>query len=265
MSNHQLHFSFDPLAKDLFGEAFPAENENVSFYVFQDYLNEGQLRSEMVVNFDQARAEYYLNFYQFTDKQLSELSTPEKEILHLSTKLSNGDEKEIILWMANNELDVLGYFFILHYLRKHTNKISVINISGLPFIDKNGKLFFPKRISELDTNSINKALLLRRNLSAAEIEMDSDEWKIIRDENAAIRILAGNKKIKALTLDEFDETLKQHYQVSSRSNKNVTTINDKLNSLLSERFILKRASALGLTKKEKVVSDEDPSQMKLIE
>lgn len=258
-----LHISFDPLSVDLFTQKFDSVEHQSVCYIFQDYLNEGALRSDIVVNFDQVRAEYFYKNYQLSDRQLAEVPTTEKDILQYSSKMSNGAEYDIVLWMGNNELDVIGYYFILHYLKKHAQKISIVNISGLPFINEQGKLFFPKRVSELDVKSLDKALLLKRPITPTEIELDSDEWKSLRDENAAARVLSGNKKVKSVTLEELHDTVLAHYVPSSRLPKNVSIINERMNAVLSDRFIARLAFELGLTKKDKSKVEIDQNQSTL--
>lgn len=263
MSNN-IHITFDPLADQLFQRYFAESESDEQFYVFKDYLNEGPLRSDVGVNFDQARAEYYYRFYQFTDKQLAEIPTIEKDILVFSNRMSNGDEAEIILWMGNNELDVIGYFFILHFLKKHAHNISIINISGLPFIDVNGKLFFPKRIAHLDTAGMKKALSLKRKITPTEIEIDSDEWKTLRDQNTELRLMAGNKKIQSVSFEPLISAIHEHFLSNSRQAKNTQIINDKLGAVLSDRLIMKKALDEGLTKRDKnKMNDEDDNQMSL--
>jgi len=260
-----IHISFDPLSQELFASSFSQEDtDNIGFYVCKDYLNEGQLKSDIGVSFDQVRAEYLYKYYQLNEKQISDLPTTVKDILVYSNRMSNGEDYDIVLWMGNNELDLLGYYFLLHHLKKHAERISIINISGLPFIDKNGKLFFPKRVAELDAQNIHKAMMLKRPITLTEIEIDSDEWKELREQNADFRILAGNKKIKALDQNEFDEVLRQHYNSQSRNAKNIFTINDKLGAHFSERLIIKRALELGLSKKDKLAqAGESDNQISL--
>lgn len=260
-----IHITFDPLAHSLFSHCFGDEDASKGFYVFKDYLNEGPLKPEVGVNFDQARAEYYYKYYQLTDKQLSELPTTEKDILVYSNRMSNGEDAEIVLWMGNNELDVIGYYFILHVLKKHAQNIAFINIAGLPFIDANGKLYFPKRISELDAASLIKAQALKRKITPTEIEVDGDEWKVLREENADLRILAGNKKVKSVSSEILLESIRSQFNPSSRQQlKNVNGINTHLGTAFSERLIMKMAFDEGLLKKVKSkTTDETDGQIAL--
>jgi hypothetical protein len=83
----------------------------------------------------------------------------------------------------------------------------VINIAGLPFLDADGKLYYPKNISELLPKEVSKARKLARPVSYAEIENDADDWKKLVADNAGVRITEGTKRVLSKGNDHYDNLL----------------------------------------------------------
>ncbi len=71
----------------------------------------------------------------------------------------------------------------------------ILYLNNLPFINEKGQLFYPNVIHEILPKEAVKAQKLARPITLSEFEVDPDEWKKIAEENAAVRILEGGKKI----------------------------------------------------------------------
>lgn len=143
-----------------------------------------------------------------------------ERVLQISNALHKSEVPQVWFWMAPTAPDIIAYYWLLSYLKKHRERFWIINISGLPFLDTNGKLFYPKNISEIPPRELYKARKLARITTPSEMEVDSDEWEKIKQENAAIRLLEGGKKLSHKPMEQYDSILKsfcsQQYQKASK-------------------------------------------------
>jgi hypothetical protein len=83
----------------------------------------------------------------------------------------------------------------------------VVNINGLPFLDVNGKVYYPKNISQILPKELIKARKLARLVTPSEMEVDTDEWKKLLQENAGIRTHEGGKKLLSRNENHYDNIL----------------------------------------------------------
>jgi len=130
-----------------------------------------------------------------------------EQILDLSNILNKNSEDTIWFWMAPNAADVCAYFWMLPYLGKHLGRLLLVNLANLPFLDEGGKLFYPVNISELMPRELIKARKLSRPITAPELEMDQEVWKILVLQNAGVRILEGGKKLISKPINYYDDQL----------------------------------------------------------
>lgn len=130
-----------------------------------------------------------------------------EQLMQISTSLSNDTEKTLWLWLSPHPAEICAYYWVLHYLKKHQGRILIVNLGGLPFLDDEGKLFYPTEMSEISPKELVKAKKLARCITASEWEIDGDEWKRIVGENNDIRILEGGKKISSKNADYYDSFL----------------------------------------------------------
>ncbi len=130
-----------------------------------------------------------------------------ERVLEIGNNLAKSTSAAIWIWVAPMPADICTYFWVLHYLRKYADRIYIVNIAGLPFLDMEGKLFFPKSISELLPRELVKARKLARLLTKTEIETDSEEWGRLVQENTQIRVHEGGKKIASKPLNHYDAQL----------------------------------------------------------
>lgn len=193
-----------------------SEEQN-EILLLKDSLNTGLLRSDDLP-FSQLRTSY---IEQINETALKSPVDDLERIMSVSTRLSNGEDAKLCFWMAANAADVCAFYWLLHYLKKHKGKLSVINISGLPFINEDGQLFYADILSQLPEKEIIKSLRLMRTITPSEWETLQDEWKKLREENAALRILKEGRTLQSVSEDYFDTTLQK---LSHKTTRRISTI-----------------------------------------
>jgi hypothetical protein len=119
-------------------------------------------------------------------------------------------EQEAWIWMGQNQHDVMGYYWLIPYLKAHCGRVQVLYMNNLPFINDKGQLFYPAWLSEIPAKEFRKAKKLARPVTPSEFEIDPDEFKRLQAEQSWVRILEGGKKILGQPIEFFDkEILKQ--------------------------------------------------------
>ena len=171
----------------------------------KDLLQLGPIERIEGQSFSKLRSEWW-------QEQLPEMNSGVEvsdleQILDLSNTLNQNSADTIWFWMAPNAADVCAYFWMLPYLGKHLGRLLLVNLANLPFLDEAGKLFYPVNISELISRELIKARKLSRLVSAAELEMDQEIWKILVLQNAGIRVLEGGKKLVSKPGNFYDDQL----------------------------------------------------------
>src|ERR1043165_593598 len=157
--------------------------------VLKDILNIGPLRKGEGQSFSELRSAFW-NEVVNNDKHPIQVDDMER-LLDASKKMFDDDTIQAWYWMAPWPADVCGYHWVIPYLSKHATRFYLINIAGLPFLDENGKVFYPKSIGEILPKEIIKARRLARLVTPAEVEIDGDEWRKLAEENDGIRGTEG--------------------------------------------------------------------------
>ncbi len=119
---------------------------------------------------------------------------------------ANG-ELTVHFWMSDKAAELLTYYFLLHYLKPLAGRLHIININGLPFLDDELQLFYPRSFTEINVRGIVKALKLSRVITASEIEADGDEWKFFQQHPGTVRVLSGGKQVAVHDADYYDEKI----------------------------------------------------------
>ena len=125
-------------------------------------------------------------------------------VAEIDTWLDNNPEGECWIWMGQNQHDVCGYYWLMSQLRKWQGRVMIIYLNNLPFLNDRGQLFYPSWLAEIPAKEFLKAKKLARPITAREYEIDPDEWRKLAEENAAVRILEGGKKIVGKDDNFFD-------------------------------------------------------------
>lgn len=177
--------------------------ENIEIICFEDQLNIGPLKKTDNKSFAEIRNEFWTEVLETESVAKNDIEV----LLEISKRLHQKEVQDVVIWIAANAKDICAYYWIIFYLGHYPSQIKIINIAGLPFLNDNNSLYFPKEISELNTKEIQKALKLSRYLSPSEIETDRYEWQQMVNTNAKIRLFEGGKKIAAKDDTFFDSTL----------------------------------------------------------
>jgi hypothetical protein len=183
----------------------PENAQQEQVVVLNDLLHVGPLQKEEGQSFSALRSSFWQEVMPH-DKASTAVNDLEKT-LAITTALSKNPNDAVWFWMAPIPADVCAYYWLTVYLGKHKNRFSLINIAGLPFLDPNGKVFYPKTFAEILPKELNKARKLARIVTPAEIETDREEWQKLVSENAGMRTLEGGKKLAARSIDYYDQLL----------------------------------------------------------
>jgi Protein of unknown function/Domain of unknown function (DUF1835) len=116
-------------------------------------------------------------------------------VKQLKENLDANPGEELWIWMAQNQHDVTGYYWLMPQLKEYQGRIMILYLNNLPFINEKGQIFYPSWLHEIQPKEFVKAKKLARPITLSEFEIDPDEWKKIVEENAMVRILEGGKKI----------------------------------------------------------------------
>ncbi len=102
-----------------------------------------------------------------------------------------GDPQEIVwIWVAPNKHDVSGYYWLITQLKDFHERIFILYLHNLPFINDKGHIFYPTNIFEIPAKEFLKAKKLARPVTLSEFEVDADEWAKLGNENKGVRSLA---------------------------------------------------------------------------
>lgn len=173
--------------------------------VLRDILHVGPIKKAQGQSFSQLRTDFWKEVIN-DEKQEVEVNDLER-LLEVTTKLHNNPDDVVWLWMAPWPADVCAYYWMLNYMSKHLDRFYVLNLGGLPFLNEEGKVYYPKNISEILPRELVKARRLARPVTPAEMEVDGEEWLNMTAENAGMRLLEGGKKLYTRDESYFDEKL----------------------------------------------------------
>ncbi len=187
--------------------------------VIRDLLNVGPIsKTEEGQKFSDLRSAFW-NEVVINEKHPLQIDDTER-IMEVSAALAGNEDAKAWLWVAPWPADICTLLWANKYLGKHPGKFFVVSIAGLPFLDGNGKVFYPRNISELQPREVIKARRLARMVTPAEIEVDTEEWRRLVQENGGIRTVEGGKKVTSRGEDFYDAQLlsfcSQQYQKASR-------------------------------------------------
>jgi len=116
-------------------------------------------------------------------------------VTQIRQRLDENDSEQVWIWMAQNQHDVCGYYWLMQHFKEYQGRILVVYLNNLPFINEKGQLFYPAWLSEIQPKEFLKAKKLARPITMSEFEVDPDEWKRLTTENSMVRTLEGGKKI----------------------------------------------------------------------
>lgn len=186
--------------------------------VMKDVLSVGPLKKEEGRSFCEMRSAFW-NTVISNEKNVIAVDDLDR-LLQVGNELSKNESAAVWVWIAPWPADMCTYHWLLQYLGKYIGRLFVVNIAGLPFLDENNKVFFPRSIGEIQPKEFLKAKRLARAVNNAELEVDTFEWRKLTDENNGIRTLEGGKKLASKNEDYYDNQLtsfcSHQYQKASK-------------------------------------------------
>lgn len=173
-------------------------------WTLYESLQAGPLARAMNQSLDDTRAAWWKELLP-ADKEPP--TGAQALLLQISNALNKSPDAVVWIWMAPHPADISAYYFALSQLEKHRGRIYLIQIAGLPFLDENQKLFFPKSFAGLSVREIAKCQKLVRLVTPSEWELDLDTWKQLSEAPAGIRVAEGGKKLVSKSYDFYDAAL----------------------------------------------------------
>jgi hypothetical protein len=168
-----------------------------------------------------------------------------QKINEIKTTLENNENEELWIWIAPNKQDVSGYYFLLSQLIEQTDKVFVVWLNNLPFINEKGHIFYPRYLSEIPSREFLKAKKLFRSISGGEVEVDIDEWGKLCEENKTVRILKDHKKLAQFDEEYFDKTINNFITADwLKVSKVIQQFNHKSLDIIPEEYLLWRIRSM---------------------
>ena len=185
--------------------------------IIKDVLSVGPLQKEEGKTFSETRTSFW---QQVVNNEKNIEVDDFDRISQVSLELAKNDDAKVWVWMAPWPADICTYYWSLKYLGAYLSRFYVVNIAGLPFLDEQGKIFFPRSIGDIQPKELIKARRLARPVTPAELEVDGEEWNKLVAENSGIRIHEGGKRLISKSDTWYDSQLlsfcSQQYQKASK-------------------------------------------------
>lgn len=164
---------------------------------------------------------------------------------NLKKALDEGEAETVWIWAGQNQHDVCGYYWLMSQLKEYDNRIFILYLNNLPFINEKGGIFYPTTLHQILPKEFLKAKKLARLITKSEWETDSDEWNRLCAEDALIRTLEGGKKIVSQPDDFYDmDILKSLSGDWQKGNKAMHNIIAKMKIKTGDVFLLWRMKQL---------------------
>ncbi|MFM2386556.1 MAG: hypothetical protein RL660_1313 [Bacteroidota bacterium] len=222
-------------AKEQFVEEFSGE-----VLVLKDTLGIGTLVAHDKSS-DEVRSQFWQNI-------LGDETIAVDDTARIESLVTNASEDDQVwFWMAPCVSDVAAYYWLLPLFASKPGLLHLVNIAGLPFFNEKGILFTPRNFSEVLPKEIIKCKRLALQLSAADFEVDGEEWARLQGENAQVRTLAGNKRLESKNDNFYDQVLVNQLQFSTefvKASKVITQAMPKLPDTVSDAFMIYRLKTL---------------------
>ncbi len=162
-------------------------------------------------------------------------------IQEIKSRLQNNDEAKVCVWVAPNNHDVCGYYWLISQLMDSEDKVQIIWLNNLPFLNEKGHIFYPDYLFEIPPKEFLKARKLTRPVSAAEFEIDPEEWTKICEPNKIIRTLDGHKKLSQHDEDFYDLQIQKFITADwQKASKVIQLFINKSDKTASDSYVLWR-------------------------
>ena len=156
----------------------------------------------------QQRRNWWKELLEFTPHQEQiDLVDDKLTVHHLIKRLEEETALQVWIWMGQNQHDVCSYYWLMSQLKDFQERIHILYLNNLPFINEKGGIFYPTHLYEIQAKEFVKAKKLARPITLSEFEVDPDEWKKICNDNALVRILEGGKKLASKDESFYDKDI----------------------------------------------------------
>ncbi len=172
----------------------------------KDEFAVGPIQNSYQIDGYEQRKNWWQNVLQYSP-YADTLNMPDDKLTVHNIKRKLEENEAVWIWVAPNQHDVCGYYWLISQLMEYQNNVFVINLSNLPFINEKGGLFYPENLFDIQPKEFIKAKKLARPVTAGEFEMDSNEWQKLCNENTMVRILEGGKKIVGKEATYYDDAI----------------------------------------------------------
>ncbi|MEO8765864.1 MAG: DUF3658 domain-containing protein [Ginsengibacter sp.] len=184
-----------------------------------------------------------------------------KTVSGLIENLKNNPGEIVWMWMAQNQHDVSGYYWLISQLKDFQGRVFILSLHNLPFINEKGHLFYPSNLFEIQPKEFVKAKKLARPVTLSEFEIDPDEWSKLCDENKGVRTLDGGKKLLQHDYDYYDgELFKLITHDWQKVNRLIHTFYSKSRNATGDAYLLWRIKLM--IEKEKLDVQGEIKNMK---
>ena len=195
-----MHIMAGQAAADNLKNAFELdENLRGEILVFNDQLAFGPIMMEEGQTFDELRTAYL----QILNPESQE-NMQEDAALKTWIERAVAEEEPVCFWLSPCAMDVCAYYRILPYFKDYPGMLHIIAISGLPFLNEKGQLFYPNSFAQIPAREFIKTKRLLREVTPSEFETDGDEWARLCAENTWVRTYEGGKKIISREVSHYD-------------------------------------------------------------
>jgi hypothetical protein len=195
----------------------------------------------------------------YDSEQLSNLVDDKLAVHNLKKALDENKKEEIWIWMGQNGHDVCGYYWLISQLKDYQDRVVVLYLNNLPFINEKGQIFYPTYIHQIQPKEFLKAKKLNRKVTLSEFEVDPDEWTKLCNENAIVRILEGGKKLVSKEESFYDKDITTALSGDwQKGNKAMFNILGKMKIKTGDVFLLWRMKKLA--EEDRIEINGDPSK-----
>lgn len=149
------------------------------------------------------------------------------------------------IWLAQNKHDISGYYWLIGQLKEFEERIMILYLHNLPFINEKGHIFYPNNIFEIAPREFVKAKKLARTITSGEFEIDPDEWTKLCSENRGVRIIESGKRLAQFDYNYYDaELLKFITHDWQKANKVISHFLHKAKETTGDAYLLWRLKKL---------------------
>jgi len=241
-----IHIVFQTSDVDTLKEAVKLdENLQGEIIEIKDEFAVGPLADIYETEGYQRRRDWWKNLLQHSTytEQLDIID--DKLTVHQLKEKLNDESQQAWIWMAPNQHDVCGYYWLINQLKEFEGRVYILSLNNLPFINDKGNIFYPRDLFEIPPKEFIKAKKLARPVTISEFELDADEWKKLCSENGTVRILEGGKKIISKDASYYDnDILKAVTQEPQKLHKIFGTLFSKMKLHTGDVFLVWRMKEL---------------------